>query len=73
MKQAYQTLTNNLILIQGRQTNEEMARQIGAKSAGTWRARLSAPGTLTVAEITALSKKYGVPIESLLTKNLLKG
>lgn len=66
-------LYRNMILLQGRQTATEMALQIGAKSANTWRARLSAPLTLTVYELVLLCGHYGVTPSEMIEKDLLKG
>lgn len=65
------TLYRNILTIQGRQTNLEMAIQIGLKSATTWRGRLSSPGRFTIDELTAISKRYCIPVESLLTQSII--
>lgn len=70
---SYKVLLENLRILQGRQNNTEMAHQIGAKSPVTWSARLERPGSLTLDELSKLSKRYGVSIVSMLQTPFFQG
>lgn len=62
-------IKNNLILIQGNKSSNEMGKIIGV-SKGTYLNRLKSPEQLTVSEVIKLCQYFKINIGSFLTEKL---
>ncbi len=63
----------NMLLVQGARTDEEMSMKIGAKSPQTWRSRKKNPEKLTLGEIMRLCEKCHVDYVAFVSKHLQLG
>lgn len=67
-----QILRENLVALQGRKTNLEMAYIMGFKSESSYKRRLKCPELLSIHEIRKLCDRYGIPVSEFVGDYLLK-